>query len=327
MDRRRAVAALAALGGLTACRSSWAQPRERNVARVGFLFAGTIANRPQSEGLWDGLRDLGYVRGKNLLVEVREAEGKTERLTELAKDLVAWNPDVIVGVTNFAIAAAQRATSSIPIVMAITIDPERSGHVKNLAQPEGNVTGPVLRFDAEADGKRLQLFKELLPKLSRLGVLWNAQSTRLAPENLKVIASSLGVDIRSFPVHGPDDLDRALANVSRQRPQALHVFPAPFLSDKRGAIISFAAANHLPDSYFFTDEVTEGGLFAYGYNLRAEYRRSAPYVAKILKGAKPSDLPVEQTTKYEIAINLKTTKKLGIAVPQSLLVRAERLVE
>jgi putative ABC transport system substrate-binding protein len=330
LDRRRAITALAVLGGLTACRSSWAQPRERSVARIGFLFAGTLANRPQAQGFWDGLHELGYMSGKNVLIEVREAQGKVERLPELAKELVAWKPDVIVAVTPVAITAAQRATSSIPIVMAITVDPARYGHLQNLARPEGNITGPVLRFERGSAGKGLQLFKELLPKVSKMGVLWNAknkvQSLNIM-EHLEASASELGVQLQSLPVDGSDGLESALAASVRHRAQALYIVGDPVLSDKRAVIISFAAANRLPAAYSFTDEVLEGGLFAYGWNLRTEYRKSAPYVDKLLKGAKPSDLPVEQTTKYEIAINLKTAKALGISVPQSLLLRADRVIE
>jgi putative ABC transport system substrate-binding protein len=319
--------ALAVFGGLSTCGLLWAQPRERSVARVGFLFAGTLATRPQSQGFWEGLRELGYITGKNVVIEVREAEGKIERLPELAKELVAWKPDVLVAVTPAAVTAAQRATTSIPIVMAINSDPAHFGHIQNLARPEGNITGPVMAFDATVYEKRLQLLKELLPKLSRVGILWNAKNSVMTPKLLETAAISLGIRIQSLPVEDPDSLDNAFTAAVRERSQALIIFGDPFLFDKRAAIISFAAAKRLATVHIWTDEVLEGGLLAYGYNLREQYRRVVPYVDKILKGAKPGDLPVEQWDKYQIAINLKTAKALGITVPTRMLLRADRVIE
>jgi len=273
------------------------------------------------------LQELGYTPGKNVVIEVREAEGKTERLPELARELVDWKPDVLVAVTPAAITAAQRATSSIPIVMAITIDPIGFNNVRNLARPEGNVTGTSIYFDPTAAGKRLQLLKEMLPNLSSVGVIWNAKNNVNTPKQLEAAAISLGVQIQSLPFQGPDDLENAFAAALRERPQALLSMGDPVTFDKRAAIIAFAAAQRIPAVYGFADEAVEGGLLGYGVNLREEYRRAAPYVDKILKGAKPADLPVEQSTKIEIVVNLKTARQLGITVPQSVLLRADRVIE
>ncbi len=299
------------------------------VARIGVLFAGTLAQRPQAQAFWERLQELGYTPGKNVLIEVREAEGKTERLPELARELVNWKPDVLVAVTPAAITAAQRATSSIPIVMAISSDPIGNNHVRNLARPEGNITGSSILFDPTIQGKRLQLLKEILPNVSRVGAIWNAKNniSMNTPKQLESGAISLGVQIQSLPFQGPDDLENAFTAAVRERLQALISLTDPVTFDKRAAIIAFAAAQRIPAIYSFADEAVEGGLVAYGVNLREEYRRAAPYVDKILRGAKPADLAVEQSTKFELVVNLKTARQLGITVPQSVLLRADRVIE
>ena len=324
MDRRDTLFVLLTLGALSL--AAHAQPTA-TPARIGFLFAGTLAQRPQAQGFWQGLQELGYTPGKNVVIEVREAEGKTERLPELARELVAWKPDVLVAVTSAAITAAQRATSSIPIVMAITNNPIGFNNVRNLARPEANVTGTSIYFDPTSAAKRLQLLKEILPNLSSVGVIWNATNNVITPKQLEAAAISLGVHIQSLPFQGPDDFESALTAALRERPQALISTGDPVTFDKRAAIIAFAAAQRIPAVYGFADEAVEGGLLGYGVNLREEYRRAAPYVDKILKGAKPADLPVEQSTKIEIVVNLKTARQLGITVPQSVLVRADRVIE
>jgi putative ABC transport system substrate-binding protein len=299
------------------------------VARLGFLFAGTLAERPQAKGFWDGLRDLGYTTGKNLVIQIREAKGQNDRLPQLARELVDWKPDVLVAVTPVAITAAQQATSSIPIVMAITTDPVAHGHVKNLARPEANTTGPTQVFDQGLVGKRLQLLKELVPDTSRVGVIWNT----LAPHNelvlkiLKEAASSLRIELQPLPFQGPDKLPEAFAAAVRQRPRALYVASDAVTFDKRATVIAFAAENRFPTVYFFVDEAEEGGLVAYGVSLRNEYRRSAPYVDKILRGAKPGDLPVEQNAQHYLVVNRRAAKALGIAIPQSILLRANQVIE
>ena len=328
VTRRRLVIVLGA-GLLATSLASIAQQQPGKVYRVGFLFAGSLAQRPQAQGFWQGLQELGYTPGKNVVIEVREAKGKVETLPQLAEELVNWKPDVLVAVTPAAITAAKRATSSIPIVMAITSNPTGFGFVSNLARPEGNVTGPVVYFDPFFSGKRLELLKEMLPNVSRVGILWDAKNkfTTYDPKQLEADSKSLGVQLQSLPFQGPDDLENALTAAMRERPQALYITGDPVTFDKRATIISFSLAQRVPAIHTFPDEVVEGALMAYGVNLRKQYRRVAPYVDKILKGAKPADLPVEQTTSAELAINLKTAKALGIKVPQSMLLRADEVIE
>jgi len=322
ITRRRFV--VATVGAFSAPFAQ-AQPK---VARIGFLFAGALAQRPQTQGFWQGLQELGYTPGRNLVIDVREAEGKFERLPDLARELVNLKPDVIVAVTPAAIGAAQQATTSIPIVMAVTANPVGLGQVRNPARPEGNITGTTIAFDSLATNKRLQLLKEMLPTVSRVGALWNASSytSGTTLKELETTASSLGVQLLSLPFQGPNGLESAFAVAARERPHGLIVLVDPVTSDKRAAIIAFASAHRIPAIYGFADEALEGGLVGFGVNLREEYRRAAPYVDKILKGAKPADLPVQQSTKVELVINLKTARKLGIIVPPVVLIRADRVI-
>jgi putative ABC transport system substrate-binding protein len=199
--------------------------------------------------------------------------------------------------------------------------------VRNLAYPEGNITGTSSTFDPTMHGKRLQLLKEMVPNVSRVGAIWNAKNNINTPELLEAAAIALGVRIQSLPFQGPDDLENAFAAAIRERPQALVSIVDPVTFDKRAAIIAFAAAQRLPAVYGYADEAIEGGLIALGPNLREEYRRAAPFVDKILKGAKPADFPVEQSSKFELVVNLKTARQLGIAVPQSVGLRADRVIE
>jgi len=300
---------------------------QAKVARIGFLFAGTLSQRPQAQGFWEALKELGYTPGKNVVIEIREGLGVTERLPQLAKELVDWKPDVIVAVTPTAISAAQRATSSIPIVMAITGDPVRTGFVRNLARPEGNITGPVVVFDGQVLTKRLQYLKEMMPSLSQVGFLWNTHNKLSSPDDLQPAAAALGVSVHSLPFQSPDNLDAALNSAIRNRLQALIVQGDPVTFDRRSSIASFAARNSLATAYTWTDEVAAGGLFAYGLSLRKEYRRVAPYVDRLLKGAKPADLPVEQQHKWELFLNLNTARALGIKFPQSMLAIAAEMTD
>jgi putative ABC transport system substrate-binding protein len=323
-NRRKLVIALGA-SALAAPFGSFAQPQR--VYRVGFLFAGTLAQRPQAQGFWQGLQELGYIPGKNIAIEIREAEGNLARLPGLAKELVSWKPDVVVAVTAAAIAAAQGATRSIPIVMAITNDPIKFGFVKNLARPESNITGPSLNF-VEMYDKRLQLLNEMLPHVSRIGVLWNAKNAYGSNvQQVEEAARTLRIQLRLLPFQGLNDIESALVGAARERCGALLVIGDPVTFDHRAAIISFAAAKRLPTFFNLSEAAYDGGLIAYGVNLREEYRRVAPYVDKILKGAKPADLPVEQPTKFELVINGKTAKALGIKIPNSILVQATKVIE
>ena len=325
ISRRQLVIALGA-SSIAAPFGSFAQ-QQGKVWRIGFLFAGTLAQRPQAQGFWEGLKELGYVPGKNILIEIREAEGKTEKLPDLAKELVSWKPDVIVAVTPPAVAAAQGATRSIPIVMAITGDISRYGFVKNVSRPEGNITGTTSYFD-NLNSKRLQLLKEMLPHVSRIGILWNAKNAYgTTVRQVEEPAKMLGVQLRPLPFQGPNDLEAALARAIPERCEALLVLSDAVTFDLRAKVIAFAAEKKLPTFYQFAEEAYEGGLAAYGVNLLEEYRRAAPYVDKILKGARPGDLPIEQPTIFEMVINIKTAKTLGIKIPNSILVRADKVIE
>ena len=325
MTTRRQV--LIGLGLSTAfLRAAFAQQTQK-VYRVGFLFAGTLAQRPQAQGFWEGLRELGYIPGKNVLIEVREAEGKLERLPQLAQELVNSKPDVIVAVTPAALSAAQKATAAIPIVMAIVGASVQLGFVKNPARPEGNITGPSMSFE-NLNEKRLQLFQEMLPNVKRIGLLWNARNTsQTGIEPVEATARSLGLQVQPLLFQGPDNLESVLTTSIRGKYEALFVISDPVTFDRRASIIAFAAAHRLPSFHVFPEEAFDGGLAAYGSNLRAEYRRVAPYVARLLKGAKPADLPVEQATNFELIINMKTARLLGVTIPQSVLLRADRVIE
>ncbi len=316
-----------ALGLLAPPLGAEAQQAGR-VPRVGFLYPGSSARLARLEGFWQGLRELGYVEGQNIVIERRAAEGRYERLPHLAAELVSLRPDVLVGVGTPGAVAAKGATRTIPIVIVAVGDPVGTGLVSSLARPGSNITGVSL-VNVEFSGKRLQLLKEALPKVSRLAVLWNP----LNPLNAAVLketqsaAAALGVTLQLLAVEGPEDLPSALAAVTRERAGALIVVPDSMLLSHRRSIIDFAAKNRLPAMYNFIEETEDGGLMSYGANLFEHYRRAAAYVDKILKGAKPADLPVEQPTKLELVINLKTAKALGLRIPQSLLIRADQVIQ
>ena len=227
IDRRAVIIGVLSIVLAAPCTSAAQQTK---VYRIGFLFAGTLAQRPQAQGFWEGLQGLGYIPGKDVLIEVREAEGKVERLPQLAEELVSWKPDVLVAVTPAAVTAAQRATATIPIVMAITSDPIGRNHVRNLARPEGNITGPSIIFDLNY-GKRLQLLREMLPNLSRVAIVWNKNNMTI-PKGLAEEAISVGVHLQSLPYQGPDDLIHALTAGMRERPEALLIQSDPVTFDQ-----------------------------------------------------------------------------------------------
>ena len=274
----------------------------------------------------ESLANLGWIEGKNVIVELRYAENKLERLPELAAELIRLKPDVIVaGGGTLAPLALKRATATIPIVMAAAGAPVESGLVTSLARPGGNITG-LSSNSLELAGKRLQLLKEILPAVSRVAVVWNAANPYPAVvlQQTKEAAPALGIEILSFEVRGPADIAGALESVMRQRPNALITVEDPLTFNERDYIVEFTARNRLPAMYGLREFVVAGGLIAYGANLADLLRRSAGYVDKILRGAKPGDLPIQLPTTFELAINLKTAKALGLTIPQSVLLRAER---
>jgi putative ABC transport system substrate-binding protein len=298
----------------------------RKVPKIGFLFAGTLAQRPQVEGFFQGLKALGYIEDQNITIERREAKGKTESLPQLAAELVALQPDVIVAVTTPAAAAVQKATRTIPIVILSISDPVGSGFVQSLARPGGNITG-ISNNMIEPSRKRVQLLKELVPSVSRVAVLWNPQNplTAVVAKEMELGAVALGLEVESLGYNGPNELQATLAKATRA--QALLVTGDAVAFDQRELIARFALAHRLVVFSAWPEEAQDGALAAYGPSLREEYRRGAAYVDKILRGAKPAELPVEEPRKYELTINLKTAKALGIRIPQQLLLLADKVVE
>ena len=298
-------------------------------AKIGILSATTpAALAPSVEAFKQGLRELGWVEGKSFVLEVRYGEGKVERLSELARELVALKMDVIVTPADLSIAAIKRETQTIPIVMALSSDPVGAGFVASLARPGGNITG-LSNISPELSGKRVELLREAVPGLSRLALLWNPE-VRGAVLDYKEAASaarSLRVEVKSVEASRAEDLDRAFSTITSWRAQALMlpgINPVGFAN--RAQIVSFAQRNRLPSMFPTKEYVDSGGLMSYGPSLVDLLRRAAGYVDKILKGAKPADLPVQQPTKFELVINLKTAKTLGLTLPQSFLRRADEVI-
>jgi putative ABC transport system substrate-binding protein len=326
--RRRLVLALTA-GALAAPLESFAQQPAR-IVRIGFLHPGSSQGSDiQLQAFRDGLRELGYVEGKNLQLEIRWGEGKLERLPALAAELVQLNVDVLVAATSPSVEAARQATRTIPIVMPLSSDPVGDGVVASLARPGGNVTGLSV-MAPELGEKRLQLLKETFPKVSRaVAVLWNPSyvGMRARFEQAKVAAPAVGLTVRSMEVRDTRALDVAFEAIVHEHPEALLLLVDPFTRSQRSRIVEFAAEQRLPAIYESSEFVDAGGLISYGPNMLGMFRRSATYVDKILKGAKPADLPIEQPTKIELVINMKTAKALGIKFPESILLRADRVIE
>ena len=300
------------------------------IPKIGYLAAATPETAAHNlEAFRQGLREFGYVEGKTVVLEVRHGEARAERLPELARELVGLKVDVIVVATDGAIAAVKRETQTIPIVMVNSIDPVGTGFVASLARPGGNVTG-LSNISAELSGKRLELLREVVPGLSRVAFLWNPdiRGNVLDYKEMEGAARSQRLQLKSVEVVRAEDLDRAFSAVTTQRAQAL-ILPAgnPVAFAKRGQIVSFAQRNRLPSMYGVKEYVDAGGLLSYGPSNADLRRRAAIYVDKILKGTKPADLPVQQPTKFELVINLKTAKALGLTIPQSLLRRADQVIQ
>ena len=309
--------------------SAFAQQPPAKVWRVGFLTPGTTPSAvTRMAALRSGLRVLGYVEGTNLLIDFRAAEGKRERLPELAAELVALKPDVIVTMANYPGEAVKRATSSIPIVMAASVAPVETGLIASLARPGGNLTGLTL-MSADIAGKWLQIARELRPGARRVGVMM----LRLTPGNSPVLealqlnAQQIKVDLIVPPIKEAADIPGALAQMRREGAQAVIVQLNPVNYDQRALIVETAAQLKLPAVYESSDFADLGGLVSYGSNFIDMFRQSATYIDKIFKGAKPGDLPMVQPTTFDFVVNLKTAKALGIKVPQSILIQATRVIE
>ncbi len=300
------------------------------VARIGYLLTNLAANPHLLEAFRQGLRDLGYVEGRNVVIEIRSVEGKSERFPALAAELVALKVDVIVAPGTLATLAAKQATRTIPIVFPAASDPVASGLVTNLARPGGNVTG-LSNLNTDLVGKCLEQLTQAVPGVSRVAVLWHpgASGERTDKDILKaaeVAAQALGARLQFVEARGPDDFDGAFSDMIRARAGALTVLPSVMFINERRRLVGLAAKNRLPAVYNAREFVDAGGLMAYGPNFADMFRRAATYVDKILKGAKPGDLPVEQPTKFELVINLNTAKALGLTIPPSVLGRAAEVI-
>ena len=310
-----------------------AQPSAK-IPRIGLMVTGSLQSpeaRVQLDAFRQGLRQLGYTEGRNIAIEYRGADGRIERFPNLAAELVRLEVDLIFAANTRAALAARQATSTIPIVSAVMGDPVEDGLVASLAQPGGNVTG--LTFLApELTAKRMQLLKDALPNVSRVAALWHpgAYGERTMDDMLKATesaAQTLGVQLQLIEVRAAGELERAFSRMMKERAEALFLFPTPMLFLARRRIIELAATNRLPSVSQAREFVELGGLIAYGANINDLFRRSTVYVDKILKGAKPADLPVEQPTRFELVINLKTAKTLGIDLPLGLMIRADEMIE
>src|SRR6266542_4253494 len=305
---------------------SEAQPAAK-VPRVGILLAGS-GREPVLQAFLQGLHDLGYIEGKNILIEYRFVKGKPERVSDLAADLVAKRVDVIVTGGTVQGQAIQQLTTTIPIVLAVSGDPVGTGLVASLARPGGNVTG-LSMISPDLAGKRLELLKEAAPKIARVGVLWDT----LVPDNTldfkttELAARVLGFKLQSLEVRSPEDLESALSTAARHRLDALVVIGGGVINSHQKRILAFEVKNRLPAIYETLWSAEAGGLMAYGVNFADLFRRAATYVDKILKGKKPADLPVEQPTKFEFIINLKTAKQIGLTIPPNVLARADKVIK
>ena len=306
------------------------QPKK--VPRIGYLSAGDPASESaRAEAIRLALRELGYIEGQNIAIEYRYAEGKRDRLPELVAELVRLKVDIIVVAGgDQAIRAAKNATKTIPIVMVgAGADPVEAGLVESLARPGGNVTG-ITNLARELGGKRLELLKEAVPKLARVAVLYDPASPASVSEVkevLPVAARALRLTLQPWEVRAADDFEKVFAALNKQRPDGLYVPAGPLMRTNQKRIADFALKSRLPSMYSNREAVDAGGLMSYGADLADSYRRVAYYVDRILKGAKPADLPVEQPTKFELVINLKTAKQIGLTIPPEVLARATKLIK
>ena len=334
MRRREFIALVgSALAWPIAARAQQAE----KVFRVGLVLTTAPGSEmvgpdpiyPPTRAFVHALRDLGYIEGRNLVLERRSAEGRFERFGDIVAELVRLKVDVIVTGGNPPARAAKAVTTTVPIVAVAVADPVADGLVQSLARPGGNVTGLTIRVGSESEAKRLQLLKEMLPGVSRVAYLGSKENKDWEGpwgESVRTAAQALSVTL-ALAEHTPRQYADAFTVISRARAEALFVGPGPVAYADRALIVDFATRARLPSSFAFRESVELGGLMSYGVSVVDLFRRSATYVDKILKGAKPADLPVEQPTKFELVINLKTAKALGLTVPPSLLARADEVIE
>jgi len=332
MANRAVVIGLAAVLGVVTLATPFAGEAQQptKVYRIGYVTvpsratAGSVANTFQV-----GLRDLGWIEGKNVTIDYRFGEGHVERLPELVADMVRQRPDVIVAGANAAVAAVKRATGAIPIVMFLAIDPVGSGLVGSLARPGGNVTGLTLTAGPDIYGKQLQLLRDAFPRVSRVAILVNRDSAtyaRAKPE-IRTATRALGLQQHLMEVGAPSDFDTAFAALPTARPDAIFIPMDSMFYEHRTRLAQLVAATRLPAMWGLREHVEAGGLMVYATDLNDLPRRAAAYVDKILKGAKPADLPVEQPTKFELIVNMKTAKALGLTISPAVLMRADEVIQ
>jgi putative ABC transport system substrate-binding protein len=312
------------------CSSAEAQ-QPTKIPRVGILFIGG-RDQPHLEAFKQGLRERGYTEGKNIVLEYRYAEGKVDRLSSLAAELVQLNVDVIVTTSGNSARAATEATKTIPIVLTTGADPVKTGLAESLAKPRGNVTGLSI-VEEDLSGKRVEILKETFPKMTRVAYLWNpvavvhSTSGNLSYDQVQEVTKAVGVQLLSYKVSTLAEIEKAFADMPKVRPHALVVLQSPLMTLNSKRIVELALKQRLPGMYPTRQFVEEGGLMAYGPLIGDLYRRAATYVDKILKGANPAELPVEQPMKFEFIINLKAAKQLGVTVQPNVLARADKVLK
>ena len=327
MINRRTFARVLALSIVVAPRASDAQQTAK-VSRIGFLGLPSASSfGKQMEALRAGLRDLGYLEGKHVVIDYRWAEGKYDRLSDLAGELIRLRVDILVTHGTPGALAAKRATTTIPIVVATSADAVTSGLVESLARPGGNITGSTY-FIPELNAKRLEIFKEAFPHTSRMAVLVNPDNPAMVPiiQAMELTARSLKMGLQQFPVRGPNEFDGAFSAMTKSRVDAVEIIEEPMFQVNAGVLAELAMQKRLP-SAGFKEFAEAGGLLGYGVDILGLFRRVAYFVDKILKGAKPADLPVERPTRFTLVVNLKTAKALGLTIPPSILLQADQVIE
>jgi len=327
MDRRRFL--LISLAGALAAPLAAGAQQPPKVARIGYLGYGAPGSDPSGiDGLRHGLRELGYVEGQNIAVEYRYAENRPERLPLLLRELIDLKVDVLLAQGTTVTASAKHHATKTPVV-TVSGDPVGSGFVQSLARPGGNITGLSFALGTTFSGKWLELVREIVPKASRVGIMWNPTSHLGAAslEEMKVLAPGFSLQLSSHPVRTSEEIDAAFASATRAHVGALIIQTDPLVVSQTTQIVRLATVSGIPTVYSLREFVDAGGLVSYGPSLFDLWRRAAAYVDKILKGAKPADLPIEQPTKFELVINLKTAKTLGLTIPPALLARADQVIE
>jgi putative ABC transport system substrate-binding protein len=331
IENRKLVGTVALFVALTMCGAIAEAQQPKKVARIGYLSNGDPATEStRAEPIRMALHERGYIEGQNIAIEYRYTEGKRDRAPELAAELVRLKVDIIVVAGGASwVLAAKNATKTIPIVMTgAGADPVKDGLIESLARPGGNVTG-ITNLIRELGGKRLELLKEAVPKLARVAVLYDPAipgTTREVKEDLPVAVRALGLTVRSWEVRDADGFEKVFAALNKERPDGLYVTGGGQMFANRKRIVGFASKSRLPSTYSSKEAAEAGGLMSYGADLADSYRRVAYYVDRILKGANPADLPVEQPTKFEFVINLKTAKQIGVTIPADVLTRATKII-